>query len=977
MTEDAAARAQARDRAIRRGGVATLRARVVTAVVTVLILAVASRSLTHAEFGIVSTLASLYIVASYAGLGLGGVLMTRLAAARGSDDHPAMQRHMSDAVTALGIIGGAIAALGTVSVFVLPWRRWLGAPHLPQGEVQLAVGLFFLFAGFSIITIVGSSVLVAMQRLATDQTWTAIGAVASLLLSVAAAALDLPPWGYIVAITAVPGIVAAGRATWAIVVEYPYLRPRRLARLDRHLVEFMKSSGYLGLINISAALSIGVDAVVVSAVMGASAAAVFNVASRLFLIMSTVIGLVGRQVWSALAEAISRGDYGWARSRYWRAIIAAFTIMTVGSGLIVALGRPISHVWVGSGLEPPISLLLAIGGFTIFSTVATQASVLLMATQRLRTLALVGLVQTPINVIASVYFTRHFGLVGPILGSTVAAVPILTPVLFVLTRRLLRGLEAPPSGIAEQNAALVEPPITSGPVADPLAIPAPLRTQRRRPQPGRLYRRTLAERWPWRLIMARPTRARGAVRTAVLGVVALALFSAALRQGGTSLVLTSALIIALSIATVLRVDLYRAGLIATCGYVFCCSWTGWYVAGGLRPRALLELLALVVLIPAHVRGRLPRIPNWYWAIVAAVGIDLVFDLLVPTDPHYLALRYSETGAGGFGLNLTTGLSDFGTAERFLLTLLGTALIVSICALRFPRAPLWIAIAYVAGAATSAWVAFADFAIHTHIGLSVTHVPLLNGRAPGFTNHPNILAGASVYGVAIAAWLMASQTRRLRNIGLILLPGLVGGIYASGSRGGVLTLVLAVALCMTFLPQYRRAIAFGLALFGILVAIAFGLNPDLGHKLLVATRLAGNTGGSNSGRIAVLTQGFRDFEHSPVWGVGLHVIDEAHNVVVQSLASGGVILCAAFLVTQIGSAVSAARLRGVDPLGAPLFVTVVVGFAFGNLENTLTEPFVWVPAALIVAILAQRAAAPPPAPVPPPERTRTMLPEPVG
>jgi O-antigen ligase len=271
-------------------------------------------------------------------------------------------------------------------------------------------------------------------------------------------------------------------------------------------------------------------------------------------------------------------------------------------------------------------------------------------------------------------------------------------------------------------------------------------------------------------------------------------------------------------------------------------------------------------------------------------------------------------------------------------------------------------------------------VHTSFGAQLTGVPVLNGRAPGFTNHPNVLAGASVYAVPVAAWLVASTAPRLRNVGLVLLPGLVLGIYASGSRGGAICLVFAVALCMTFLPQYRKVIAFGLAIFGIIAAGLVAITPDLGHKLLKAVRLAGNSGPSNSGRIGVLKQGLHDFEHSPVWGIGLHVIDEAHNVLVQALASGGLILFFAFLGAQAGSALAAARLRDVDPLGAPLLVTVLVGFAFGNLENTLTEPFVWVPAAVIVGLVAQRAAmSPATAPAQPraPERTRTMLPEPVG
>jgi O-antigen/teichoic acid export membrane protein len=947
MALDATERGRQRDRAIRRGGVATLLARVVMAVVTLLILAVASRALHHAEFGLVSTLGSLYIVVSYASLGLGGVLMTRLAAARARDDSAAMRRDMSYAITALGAIGLAIAGLGTASVAVLPWSTWLGATSVSAHEVNLCVGLFFVFSGISLVTIVGSSVLVAMQRLATDQIWTAIGGVVSLLLAVVAAALHLPPWAYVVAVTAGPGCTAAGRASWAVLIEYPYLRPRGLSRLDRRLLDFVKAAGYLGLINIGAALSIGIDAVVVAAVKGPSAAAVFNVASRLFLIMSTVISLVGRQVWSALTEALNRGDYAWVRSRYWQAILAVAAIITVGCAVMVAVGRPVSRLWVGAGLEPPLSLLIAIGLFTIYSTVISQASLLLMASQQLRVLALVVLVQTPLNVGLSIVFTRSFGLVGPLIGSLVATVPTMTPAIWLLTRRLLRGIAEAPSRPAARVEAV---PIaaTDGPAIDPLAV-VPRANGRPHPRPlpgGPSERRRRRRR-------RRPQR--GTATITVCGALALLLLAVAYRGGGASLLAVAVLLAAISAATILRFDLYRAGLVCTYGYVFTCSWTGWYIGGHQRPRAIFLLLALLFLLLAHANGRLPKVPVWYLAMIGAIFVDLGFDTLLPTSRLYLQSRYTESNAAAFGLNLSTGLSDLGTALRVLLTLVGTVLVIGICAMRYRRAPIWIAIAYTAGAAVSGWVGFTDSLHLTSLGRALTGVGLVGNRAAGFTNHQNILAGSCVYAVAIAAWLVTTRERRGKLLGAVLLLGLVLGTYSSGSRGGAICLAVAAVLCLTILPQYRRQIVFGVAIVGIAVGVLFVVRPSLGHSLLVAVRLAGNAGPSDQGRVAVLKQGMHDFEHSPVWGVGLHVIDEAHNVLVQALAAGGLVLFIAFMTMQIGSAYAAARMLRWHPLAAPLLVTVGVGFAFGNLENVLTEPLVFVPFALIAALVAQRAA----------------------
>jgi O-antigen ligase len=456
----------------------------------------------------------------------------------------------------------------------------------------------------------------------------------------------------------------------------------------------------------------------------------------------------------------------------------------------------------------------------------------------------------------------------------------------------------------------------------------------------------------------RPIVRSGVASMVVFGGFALLLFVAGLQAGGTTLMITAMLIALVAVAAVVRVDLAMAGLLATCGFVFVCSWTAWHIGGGLRPRLLFLLLALVLTLAAHFGGRFPHLPWWYLALIGSVVLLSVVDSVLPESQRYLDHRYIESQAGIWGPGLTTGISDFGTGLRFLVTLVGAALTISICSLHYRRAPIWIAMTYAAGASLSGLVAFSDAFLGTSLGHALTGIGFRGDRPTGFTDHPVIMAAANVYAIAIAAWLVTTSNTRQRIIGAALLPGLVLGTYASKSRGGTICLVLAILLCLVILPQYRRHLhfaAFGAAIAGGVLFVVF---PSAGHGILVATRLAGGKTAnsvSDTGRVAVLHQGLRDFAHSPIDGIGLHVMTEAHNVIVQCLAAGGLILLFGFLCVQFGGAWEAWRLSAVAPLAAPLLATVITGFVFGNLENTLTEPLVYVPVALIVALKAQQSA----------------------
>lgn len=457
------------------------------------------------------------------------------------------------------------------------------------------------------------------------------------------------------------------------------------------------------------------------------------------------------------------------------------------------------------------------------------------------------------------------------------------------------------------------------------------------------------------MTVLRNARASGALATYAYVAWALLMLSMGMMAGGGGLFAILLMVVAVAAVVILRLNVVQCGLALTCGFAFTSSWTAWYVAGHQRPRALFLLLALGLLGVSQIHHRIPRFPWWYRTIIATVGLLMVLDVLFPSTRAYLEHRYLETQAGKWGPGLATGITDFGSGARFLLTLVGAGLTIAICTLHNRRAPYWIAVAYTAGAALSAWVAFIDYATHLGIGHALTGIGFRGTRATGFTDHPNILAAANTYAVGLAAWMTSSHERTMRRIGFVLLPGLVLGTYASGSRGGTITMVFAIGVCLFLLPEYRRRLAEIVFAASVIAISMFVFVPDLGYRLLVVTRLAGGKGSqdtSNTGRLAVIHQGWLDFQHSPVKGIGLHVMTEAHNVIVQTLASGGVIFLLGWSLLQVGSLWEAWRLIPVHPLARPLVATIVAGFVFGNLENVLTEPLVFVPTALLVAVYVQ-------------------------
>jgi O-antigen ligase len=202
------------------------------------------------------------------------------------------------------------------------------------------------------------------------------------------------------------------------------------------------------------------------------------------------------------------------------------------------------------------------------------------------------------------------------------------------------------------------------------------------------------------------------------------------------------------------------------------------------------------------------------------------------------------------------------------------------------------------------------------------------------------------------WQVMSPRLRSRVWALGVLMALLIGLYASGSRGGFAVGAGALLLSFAIMPAYRRILPTLLLMLGGVAALAFVLKPGLGHKLLQAVRLAGNTGsakGSDTVRSEVAHQGWMDFQHSPIDGVGMQVAEQAHNVYLQALASGGLMLFICYIVFVLSGLAKSFNRISWDPLAYPFFVAALSGALLAAVENALVDRLAYVPLALIAAM----------------------------
>lgn len=425
-----------RDRALLSSAGGTVASRAVTALASLITVGLAARTLTGSELGVVSVLTILATYFGFGDFGLGSMLMTRLPAAHAREDFSEMRALVSSVLCALTLVASSIAAIGITSIFLLPWQSLLGAQSIPWPQVRASLLVFFCFGAVGIPAAVGMRVLSAMQRGALIRVWNSSFAVTMVVAVAICSALNAPMWTYVMAITAPSALLGVIQFGQLVCVLYPYLRPDRTALNLVEGAHGLWAGAQYAVLSLGWVIAYTLDAIVVSDLLGAAKAAVFGIAARLFSLVGGTLTNAGQQMWPAISEALARGDVAWVRRRFRHSILLSAATVTAGCVAITLFGRSFARAWVGPALVPPLSLLLIMAVWTIYMTVITQYSYLLLAHERIKVLALLGLLIAVVNLLSSIWFTKRFGLAGPIVGNLFAAVLVqLWP-----TRRMSRQL---------------------------------------------------------------------------------------------------------------------------------------------------------------------------------------------------------------------------------------------------------------------------------------------------------------------------------------------------------------------------------------------------------------------------------------------------------------------------------------------------------------------------------------------------------
>lgn len=377
------------------------------------------------EYGLLAAAISFSALVNYADLGIGHVIVNRIAGRSG-----AVPRR---AISCAWVILVSLASIGLIvaGLFKLIAPALFAVERLPLLQSALSAACFVLLG---IPAGLGQRVLYASGRTHEANVWQLVGKLASFAGVYIIAKIRTPSLSaFLFCILAIPGLIGWLQTYFSVFRDVRFAPKLRLFRA--RLLRFYLSRGFaFAAIQLVPYAEVGIDGLLVGWLVGLEAVPALDVHNRLFAYIPALLSIAMLPLWPAVAQARLNSDDEWIGSVYkYGYITIALTSAILAIGLVGLSGTMI-HAWTGAALSLPRITKIGIGICAMIGSVSLFQAMLLNGLGRINEQASMYLIYAPILVMLKISAGYAMGVNG-----IVWTLVLCAGVRLMLAHRLLRS----------------------------------------------------------------------------------------------------------------------------------------------------------------------------------------------------------------------------------------------------------------------------------------------------------------------------------------------------------------------------------------------------------------------------------------------------------------------------------------------------------------------------------------------------------
>jgi O-antigen/teichoic acid export membrane protein len=376
------------------------------------------RGLGKEAYGFWMTATSFFALFSFADLGLGFGLLTRLSQSIGQRDLIQSRRLISSAFFMLAGISGILLVIVVAVFLYVPWGILLDTASLATRGVAIGIAWSVVLAQLLQIPLsLVQRAQLALQEGYKSNLWQCAGVLINLLVVFLLVRVHAHPLLLVASACLIPVLAILMNWIYFFGFDSSYLRPS-WTHMDASLARsLLRMGGGFFLLQVLLGLGLSLDNLVVAKVCGLGEVADFAVASRVAAVIGGVVSMLSMPLWAANGDAFARGDLLWIRRSCIKASALSLALALCASLMLVAFGPWVFEKWLGKDLNLGRSLLASCALRETLLAVAAPFFMVMNAAGLVWPQIRVFLVFTVLVTLLKIILTKIMGSQGAALGN--------------------------------------------------------------------------------------------------------------------------------------------------------------------------------------------------------------------------------------------------------------------------------------------------------------------------------------------------------------------------------------------------------------------------------------------------------------------------------------------------------------------------------------------------------------------------------
>jgi O-antigen/teichoic acid export membrane protein len=370
------------------------------------------------RYGIWLTLSAVIAWFSFFDIGFGNGLRNKFAEALAKGEVELARIYVSTTYAILSIIISVVLVLFLCVNPFLNWAKILNTEPEMAGELSILVIIVFVFFCLRFVFQLINTVLAANQEPAKASFFDLLGNLFALIIIFILTKTvegNLVVLGTVFSFT--PVLVLVLSSLWFYKNSYSRFAPSfRYVRFS-YARNLMSLGIKFFIIQIAALVLFNTNNIIVTQLFGPEEVTTFNVAFKLFSVITMLFSIIALPLWSAFTDAYAREEFGWIKNTLSK--VRMVWVFLIVLSVLLLLGSPwIYKIWIGDAVIVPFALSAAMASYVIVYIWQTMHVFFLNGIGKIRLQLYLVIFSGLINIPLAIFLGKKFGLVGITMTST-------------------------------------------------------------------------------------------------------------------------------------------------------------------------------------------------------------------------------------------------------------------------------------------------------------------------------------------------------------------------------------------------------------------------------------------------------------------------------------------------------------------------------------------------------------------------------